>query len=835
MKRIILSIAIVATSLVSFGQSRTVVSIPSSPTPTENSIPQRKSGQYVNRTPEQIKADMNISGGYDSTANRALINSKLDKADTSSLSDRIDLKPTLVSSVSDLRTMSLNSSMTYQTPDGGLWRVDGSDNSSSDNTGTVVVNGSVRVKRVYDSYVNALWFNARGDSTDGGTDGIQDALDFIGSIGGGTVFVPDGVYVGTPTSSNRYLLTIPSNTHLMLSPNARIKVGTNNQGLTAAIYTNGTTNSKVSGGQILGDRTTHVGVGEQGFGVYLNNSINASVSGLKIKNTFGDGLYIGGTDSGCIKTIVSNIYIDSARRNGISIIACNGLQMSDIFITHTNGTAPEAGIDIESDAGNVAANILMTNIFSNYNAGNGFVSSGSNVRVLNYSAEGNSKDGFLISNSSFATANNYHISNIYCKYNGTTGIEVSTGAKNVTISGGSSVYNRTGILLSAANSNVTISNIIATNNTLQGFSSSVTSIDSNFNTKMIGCTFSENIFGGVLAIMAGGAFTNNTIRKNNGTTEQSSGMHLVGRDFQIIGNTIDSNDAHGIISFAKNVTISNNKVRYNSLQANLGWDNIKITNGSNVQVIANEVSKGVSSNVAQYGIEATSNASSVFIFGNAMPTGGGNTNLLDNSTSQIPVYIPYKVGINISSPATRLHVSGSDDKDTGPIASFSGAAANQVESGRTRYLESTSTGYSGGYVHYNGSTNTFYIGVHDASDAVTSSDIPAIGIARGTGNVTLNKGFATSRTAKADAAYTIVATDYLIAYTSLTTTRAVTLPSAASVSGQHFVIKDESGSASGSVKITIVGTVDGASNPDAVTSAYGTYKFYSNGSAYFTE
>jgi hypothetical protein len=95
-------------------------------------------------------------------------------------------------------------------------------------------------------------------------------------------------------------------------------------------------------------------------------------------------------------------------------------------------------------------------------------------------------------------------------------------------------------------------------------------------------------------------------------------------------------------------------------------------------------------------------------------------------------------------------------------------------------------------------------------------------------------GIARGRTTVADAAYTMLTSDFLVAYTSLTATRAVTLPSAASASGQHFVIKDEAGTA-GTNNITIVGTVDGASNPTAVNSNFGVKKLYSTGTAWFSE
>lgn len=77
--------------------------------------------------------------------------------------------------------------------------------------------------------------------------------------------------------------------------------------------------------------------------------------------------------------------------------------------------------------------------------------------------------------------------------------------------------------------------------------------------------------------------------------------------------------------------------------------------------------------------------------------------------------------------------------------------------------------------------------------------------------------------------------DYLVSYASLTATRTVTLPSASTVKGQHFIIKDESGSASGTIKITAVGTIDGVVNPDLITTPYGVKRIYSNGTAFYSE
>lgn len=90
-----------------------------------------------------------------------------------------------------------------------------------------------------------------------------------------------------------------------------------------------------------------------------------------------------------------------------------------------------------------------------------------------------------------------------------------------------------------------------------------------------------------------------------------------------------------------------------------------------------------------------------------------------------------------------------------------------------------------------------------------------------------------ARTVVANVPYTAVASDHLIAYTTLTATRAITLPAAASMPNQVIVIKDEAGTA-GTNNLTFVGTIDGASNPVAVSANFGYKKIYSNGTAWFS-
>jgi hypothetical protein len=89
------------------------------------------------------------------------------------------------------------------------------------------------------------------------------------------------------------------------------------------------------------------------------------------------------------------------------------------------------------------------------------------------------------------------------------------------------------------------------------------------------------------------------------------------------------------------------------------------------------------------------------------------------------------VGIGTTTPASLLAISGGDNKDTGPILNLFGAAVNQVESGRIRFGEaSMGTSYQGGFIHYNGSTNTLIIGTHSTVDVLTANDINAMTFAR---------------------------------------------------------------------------------------------------------
>jgi len=108
----------------------------------------------------------------------------------------------------------------------------------------------------------------------------------------------------------------------------------------------------------------------------LYSPYNVTISGVTIKDTGGDGVYIGldpfrpGTKSQNI--VVDNVVIDNAYRNGISVIAANDLLIDNCVVANTSGTSPQAGIDFEpNNESNYLVDCVVRNtiLHNNYNQG----------------------------------------------------------------------------------------------------------------------------------------------------------------------------------------------------------------------------------------------------------------------------------------------------------------------------------------------------------------------------------------------------------------------------------------------------------------------------------
>lgn len=101
--------------------------------------------------------------------------------------------------------------------------------------------------------------------------------------------------------------------------------------------------------KLVGDRKIHTGTkGEWGAGIGIRNSTNVIIRYGNISDTWGDGIFIGSENGGVSTDIkVSDLNIDNARRNGISLTSGNNILIQNITISNTNGTLPMCGVDIE--------------------------------------------------------------------------------------------------------------------------------------------------------------------------------------------------------------------------------------------------------------------------------------------------------------------------------------------------------------------------------------------------------------------------------------------------------------------------------------------------------
>lgn len=92
--------------------------------------------------------------------------------------------------------------------------------------------------------------------------------------------------------------------------------------------------------------------GEWRHGIAIQKSSNISILGLTIRDTGGDGIYIGqrSLETVCENITLKNLVLDNNHRQGISVTAVKNLLLENCQLKGTNGTPPMAGIDFEPNS-----------------------------------------------------------------------------------------------------------------------------------------------------------------------------------------------------------------------------------------------------------------------------------------------------------------------------------------------------------------------------------------------------------------------------------------------------------------------------------------------------
>ena len=208
---------------------------------------------------------------------------------------------------------------------------------------------------------------------------LEEAIQQVKSLGGDTFKINslDAYFdVTTVTKSyknvfweNKEAINIPSNFHVQLSSNTNIYVKSNNSYKYALFCMDQTTNSKLSGGNLYGDREYHRFNGnprfpthEWGTLVLIHGAQHAKVENVKMSKANGDNLkiesfgYIFNNDYEPSRHVtVTGCSMDLARRNGLTItggedilIEGNSFSRTGFDIGKSKGTNPRFSIDIEA-------------------------------------------------------------------------------------------------------------------------------------------------------------------------------------------------------------------------------------------------------------------------------------------------------------------------------------------------------------------------------------------------------------------------------------------------------------------------------------------------------
>lgn len=275
--------------------------------------------------------------------------------------------------------------------------------------------------------LNVITYGANGTDQSDDTAAINSTITAAYSKGGGTVWIPDGTYM-IKTGAWIGGVNLKNNVTLQLSSNAILKVIPNSYQGYYIININGVSNAKVIGGKIIGDADTHDGtLGEWGMGIGINSSSNIYIADITIDKCWGDGIYIGSTSSAqnySKNVTIERVSLNYNRRQGISVISAKDLIIRNSTISHTKGTMPQSGIDLEpNNANEFLLNVLIDNVKTMYNEnygveiwfGAGTTASATvnkanvNITISNYSDTGSVNGGLHTGNFNYYINSGYNI------------------------------------------------------------------------------------------------------------------------------------------------------------------------------------------------------------------------------------------------------------------------------------------------------------------------------------------------------------------------------------------------------------------------------------------
>lgn len=258
-------------------------------------------------------------------------------------------------------------------------------------------NGDVISAKKLNSMVDAINNSEQGDQSSANNiesiithDMTRDEINTVLSKAGNIRFKAGTYTLDLTVNQTGYI--VASNSNIQFDDGVVIEMlATDKPGYEMFLLSNVKNITMKGNATLIGDKDIHTGTsGEWGHGFKIEGCSNICIEGLTIKNCWGDGLYIGETNTAQQNDNIRliNILNDSNRRQGISVISCDGMDILDCVARNIKGINPQSGIDIEpNNTGNIIKNINITNFRSYECAGSGIslsvarIGSGSDVSI----------------------------------------------------------------------------------------------------------------------------------------------------------------------------------------------------------------------------------------------------------------------------------------------------------------------------------------------------------------------------------------------------------------------------------------------------------------------
>ena len=250
------------------------------------------------------------------------------------------------------------------------------------------IDSGLYAELIIENEMSVKQFGAKGDGTEDDTEAVQNAVD-----NASVVIVPNGTYMiksDDPHQTGAYNHnneTYEGGIHLKSnltikgeSQNAILKCITTTSENYNVIRGYNVNNIVIENISIVGDKESHdISLGGQwGHGVMLLHCSDVIIDNCNIRQTWGDGVYIGIIynniiDKQCERITIKDTVVDTASRNGISVCSVDGCSISNTTLKNVKRVSPMAGLDIEPEGYGVTdpyvnnLNIENTNFLSNYN------------------------------------------------------------------------------------------------------------------------------------------------------------------------------------------------------------------------------------------------------------------------------------------------------------------------------------------------------------------------------------------------------------------------------------------------------------------------------------